>query len=159
MVFCRQPGLLTKYVVIRKCCCFNVLPPHLFARKHYCKIKQTQTFNKGRFLMLVMEFLIKSRCFQFRIVVDIEDICLGISVTKSQTRRMIFWGLTTSFIIINSWKIILSLCWLHRGNGSLPSWSLCYFSQLTLFQRGETVFVCLFRGREGRERENPKNLN
>lgn len=50
----------------------------------------------------MMEFLNKSRCFQFRTVVDIEDICLGMSVTKSQTRRMIFWGLTTSFIIINS---------------------------------------------------------
>lgn len=133
-------------------------PPHLFTRKCHWKIKQTQTFNKGGFPIMVMEFLLKCRCFQLRTAANIEDICLGINMTRSQTRTMMVWGLTTSFIIIKSCKIVLRLCWLHGGNGSHPSWSLCYFSQLTHFQR-EIVFVYLFRARKGRESKTPKNPN
>lgn len=106
----------------------------------------------------MMEFLIKCRCFQLRTAANIEDICLGITMIRSQTRMIMFWGLTTSFIIIKSWKMVLGLCWLHGGNSSLLSWSLCYFSQLTLFQR-EIVFVCLFRARKRRESKTPKNSN
>lgn len=59
---------------------------------------------------MVMEFLLKCRCFQLRTAANIEDICLGINMTRSQTRTMMVWGITTSFIIIKSCKIVLRLC-------------------------------------------------
>lgn len=81
--------LVTKYLVIRKHCSSNLFPPHFFERKHSCKIQQTQPFSNSGFLRLIMESLIKSRCFQFRAATNKENICLGMNVTRSQMKRII----------------------------------------------------------------------